>query len=317
MSELAIRAPRTTWLRQLLRRPTGVYGVLVVLVVAVVAAVSFFWTPYPLLEQDVADKWQGPSPEHWLGTDQIGRDTLSWLMAGAQTTVFVAVLSAAIAGAVGILLGAIGGLARRWVAEPLAVLVDILIAFPTLLIAMLIAASFGGSLWVVVLAVGISGGVAVARVVRPEIRAVERSDYVLAARAADVGRARIVVRHIVPNVAPVVIVQLSLIAASGILAEAGLSYLGYGAAPGTPSWGRSLADSQRYIAVQPEAVLWPGLTITVVVLALALLGDALREATDPRLKRARRVRRAEATDAVARRSGTDAVIVDTAGKAIA
>ncbi len=276
------------WLRELLRRPTGVFGVIVLVLLLLAATVSLFWTPYPLLEQDVADRWQGPSLEHPLGTDQIGRDTLSWLLAGSRTTVFVAFFSALAAGVIGVTLGAVGALSRRWVSEPLTVFIDILIAFPTLLIAMLIAATFGGSLLVVVVAVGIAGGVSIARVTRPEVRIINRSDYVLAARAGGVGRLRSLFTHVVPNIAPIVIVQLSLIAALSILAEAGLSYLGYGAPSGTPSWGRSLADSQRYITVQPAAVLWPGLTITLTVLGLTLLGDALREAIDPRLKRAGR-----------------------------
>jgi peptide/nickel transport system permease protein len=276
------------WALQLVRRPTGVFGVVVILLVLLAAAVSLVWLPHPLLAQDVADRWQGPSWEHWLGTDQIGRDTASWLLAGARTTVFVAVLSAVLAGALGVTLAALGALSPRRVAEPLTVLVDILIAFPTLLVAMLVAATAGGSLWVVVIAVGTAGGVSIARVTRPEIRRVDGSDFVLAARAAGVGRLRTIRTHVIPNVAPIVIVQLSLIAALAVLAEAGLSYLGYGAPSGTPSWGRSLADSQRYISVQPASVLWPGLTISLTVLGLSLFGDALREAADPRLKRSRR-----------------------------
>lgn len=278
---------RAGWWRELLLRPAGVYGVVVVVVLLGSAALSLVWTPYPLLQEDVSSRWQGPSAAHPLGTDQIGRDTFSWLLAGARTTVFVAALSPAIAAVIGVVLGVAGALAPRTASEPLAVLIDILIAFPTLLIAMLLAASLGGSLWVVVIAVGIAGGVSIARVVRPEVRIVDRSDYVLAARAAGVRRTPIVLQHIVPNVAPVVIVQLSLIAATAVLAEAGLSYLGYGAPAGTPSWGRSLAQSQQYIGVQPAAVLWPGLTITLTVLGFSLLGDALREAVDPRLKRSR------------------------------
>lgn len=285
------RPVRLVWLRELVRRPTGVFGLIVVAAVLGAALLSLFWTPYPLLEANVADKWQGPSAGHWLGTDQIGRDTLSWLLAGAQTTVFVAFFSVVIAGALGILLGLLGALTPRWSAEPLAVLVDILIAFPVLLIAMLLAAINGGSLWVVVLAVGIGSGVSIARVTRPEIRIVRRADFVLAARAAGVGSVRSILRHVVPNVAPVVVVQLSLTAAVSLLAEAGLSYLGYGAPSGTPSWGRSLADSQAYIGVRPESVLWPGLAITITVLGLTLLGDAIREATDPRLKRTKVVAR--------------------------
>lgn len=284
------RAPRTGWWFELLRRPGGVFGLVVVTLVLITALVSIWWTPYPLLQTDGYNGWQSPSPEHWLGTDQSGRDLASWIIAGARTTVFVAVLSALIAGAIGVLLGALGALTTRWFAESIAVLVDIVIAFPTLLIAMLLAATMGGSLWVVVLAVGIAGGVSVSRVIRPEIRIVDRADFVLAARAAGVGRATIVLRHVVPNVLPVLIVQLSMIAALAILAEAGLSYLGYGAPQGTASWGRSLAEAQRLIGVYPLSVLWPGAAITLSVLGLTLLGDALREATDPRLRRGRRVR---------------------------
>lgn len=272
-------------IRELLRRPAGAFGTAVVTGVLGAALLSFFWTPYPLLRQDVADRWLGPSAGHWLGTDQIGRDTLSWLLAGSRTTVFVAFWATLLAAGLGLALAAATSLTHRRVAEPLVVIVDILIAFPVLLIAMLVAAGFGGSLWVVVIAVGIGVGVNLARVVRPEIHRVTASDYVLAARAAGVGRAGILARHVVPNVGPVVIVQLSYVAAIAILAEASLSYLGYGAPAGSASWGRSLADSQQYIGVQPASVLWPGLAIAVTVLAITLLGDALREALDPRLRK--------------------------------
>ncbi|MEV6923665.1 ABC transporter permease [Dactylosporangium sp. NPDC051485] len=279
---------RPQWIGELLRRPAGAFGSAVVAIVAAAALVSLFWTPYPLLQQSVAERWQGPGARHWLGTDQIGRDTLSWLLAGGRTTVFVAFWATLIAAAVGLALATLTALSPRRVAEPVIVLVDILIAFPVLLIAMLLAAGFGGSLWVVVTAVGVGIGMNVARVVRPEIRRVTGSDYVLAARAGGVGPAGILARHVIPNVAAVAIVQLSYVAAVAILAEAGLSYLGYGAPAGTPSWGRSLADSQQYIAVQPASVVWPGLAIAVTVLAITLLGDALREALDPRLRRERR-----------------------------
>ncbi|MET7400187.1 ABC transporter permease [Dactylosporangium sp. NPDC005572] len=273
------------WIGELLRRPAGVFGTAVVGGVLVAALVSLFWTPYPLLRQDVAERWRGPGWSHWLGTDQIGRDILSWLLAGSRTTVFVAGWATLVAALLGIALAAATALSPRRIAEPLIVLVDILIAFPLLLIAMLLAAAFGGSLWVVVTAVGTGIGVNIARVVRPEVRRVIASDYVLAARASGVGPAGILARHVVPNVGPVMIVQLSYVAAVAVLAEASLSYLGYGAPPGAASWGRSLADSQQYIGVQPASVLWPGLAIALTVLAVTLLGDALREALDPRLRR--------------------------------
>jgi peptide/nickel transport system permease protein len=275
---------KSGWIRELLRRPTGAFGTVVVGGVIVSALVSRFWTPYPLLDQDVDDRWLGPSAHHWLGTDQIGRDTLSWLLAGSRTTLFVAFWATLIAALVGLALAALTALTPRAVAEPVIVVIDTLIAFPVLLIAMLLAAVFGGSLWVVVTAVGVGVGVNIARVVRPEIRRLAAADYVLAARSGGVGPLGILARHIVPNVGPVMIVQLSYVASLAILAEAGLSYLGYGAPPGTASWGRSLAASQHYIGVAPEAVLWPGLAIAMTALALTLLGDALREALDPRLR---------------------------------
>jgi peptide/nickel transport system permease protein len=280
---------RAEVLRALARRPGGAFGLVVVGLVAATALVSRFYLPHPLLESDPAARWLGPSLDHLLGTDQIGRDTLSWLMAGARTTVAVAAASMAIAALVGFPLAAIAGLARPGVSEPVVVVIDVLVALPTLLIAMLLAAPFGGSLGVVVLAVGVSSGVNIARVTRPEIHKVATADFILASRAAGAGAIRRFAGHILPNVGPITLVQLSYVGAVSILAEAGLTYLGYGAPPSTPSWGRSLASSQAYIQVAPASVVWPGLAIGLTVLALTLLGDALREAADPRLRRERPV----------------------------
>jgi peptide/nickel transport system permease protein len=149
---------------------------------------------------------------------------------------------------------------------------------------MLLAAPLGGSLGIVIAAVGGSAGIRIARVTRPEILKVAGADYILAAKASGTGFVRSLVGHILPNVGPIALVQLSGAAALSILAEAGLTYLGYGAPDGTPSWGRLLASSQAYIGVAPAAVIWPGIAIGVCVLALNLLGDAVREATDPRLR---------------------------------
>jgi peptide/nickel transport system permease protein len=206
-------------------------------------------------------------------------------MSGARTTVFVAVGSAVIAGVFGIILASVGALTARWVRESVAVLVDILIAFPVLLIALMIAGVFGRSLWVVIWAVGIGFSVNIARVARPELRRVLHSDFVLAARASGLTGTQTLVRHLLPNIAPVFIVQLSWGMAVAVLAEAGLSYLGVGATVTQPSWGLLLAELQQFLTVHPLSVLWPGLAITFTVLGLNLLGDALREATDPTLTR--------------------------------
>ena len=275
------RTPR--WLRALLGSGTGRFGVIVVLAIALTAIVAAFWTPFDPMNADVRGRWAPPSWPHLLGTDGTGRDILSLLMAGARTTVFVAVGAGIVATLVGVLLAALGALTARWLRETVAVLVDILIAFPVLMIAMMISAVWGGSLWVVVFAVGIGFGVSIARVTRPELRRVQQSDFVLAGRANGLTTGQNLVHHLLPNIAPIFIVQLSWSMAVAVLAEAGLSYLGFGASLADASWGVLLADLQRYIGVHPLTVVWPGLAITITVLGLNLLGDALREATDPTL----------------------------------
>ncbi|MEV7631227.1 ABC transporter permease [Microbacterium sp. NPDC089318] len=273
------------WLRALLSSWTGRFAVLVVLAIALTALASVFWTPFDPMLSDVRGRWAAPGWPHLLGTDGTGRDILSLLMAGARTTTFVAVGAGVVATLVGISLAALGALTTRWVRESVAVLVDILIAFPVLMIAMMISAVWGGSLWVVVFSVGIGFGVSIARVTRPELRRVQQSDFVLAGRASGLTGGQNLIRHLLPNIAPVFIVQLSWSMAVAVLAEAGLSYLGFGASLTEGSWGTLLADLQRYIGVHPLTVVWPGVAITLTVLGLNLLGDALREATDPTLSR--------------------------------
>jgi len=272
------------WLSRLWSTATGRFGLIVVVVIAVTAIVSLFWTPFDPQSSNIGDRWLPPSWPHLLGTDDTGRDILSLIMAGARTTLFVSVGAGIVATVIGIALAALGALTVRWVRETVAVFVDILIAFPVLLIAMMISSVWGGSLWVVIWAVGIGFGVNIARVTRPELRRVQQSDFVLAARASGLTSGQSLVRHLLPNVAPVFIVQLSWSMAVAVLAEAGLSYLGFGASVVEPSWGILLADLQRYIGVHPLSVIWPGLAITITVLALNLLGDGLREATDPTLR---------------------------------
>lgn len=270
-------------IRRLLARPTGCFAVVVLTLLVVLAAVSLVWTPQDPFRADPFQQWAAPSPAHWFGTDAAGRDIASYLLAGTRTTVLVAIGSGVVASLVGIVLTAIGSLTTRWVREGTAVLLDILVAFPTLLTAMLLTAVFGGSLGVVVVSVGLSFGVTIARVARGEIRRIARSDYVVAARASGVGPLGVLTRHLVPNAAPLFTVQLSLAMATAVLAEAGLSYLGYGAGSDTASWGNLLADLQTYIGVHPWSATWPGAAIALVVAALSLLGDAVRDATDPRL----------------------------------
>lgn len=272
-------------LRRLWRLSTGRFGLIVVAVILVTAALSVVWTPFDPQQVDIPNRWAPPGWPHVLGTDGTGRDILSLLIAGSRTTVIVAVGAGLVATVIGLALAALGALTRRWAREAVAVTVDILIAFPVLLIAMMISAVWGGSLWVVIWSVGIGFGVNIARVTRPELRRVLQSDFVLAGRASGLTPAQNLVRHLLPNVAPVFIVQLSWGMAVAVLAEAGLSYLGFGAPPTEPSWGLLLAQLQQYLTVYPLSVLWPGLAITFTVLGLNLLGDGIRDATDPTLSR--------------------------------
>jgi len=275
-------------LARALRTPAGAFGLIVVGAIIAVALVSLVWTPFPPYTVDSTARWASPSWPHLLGTDNTGRDILSLVMVGARTAILVAAGSAAIAVVFGLAMATLGALTPRWVRESAAVLIDILVAFPVLLIAMMLSAVWGGSLWVVAAAVGLGFGVNIARVTRPELRRIAASDFVLAARASGLTGAQTLRRHLLPNIVPILIVQVSWGMGVAVLAEAGLSYLGFGASVTDPSWGLLLAELQKYISVHPLSVLWPGLAITLAVLAFNLLGDALRDATDPTLTRGER-----------------------------
>lgn len=272
-------------MRSILRSGTGIFSVVTLSALVLSAIVSLFWTPHDPFEASAFRAWQSPSTEFWLGTDSSGRDTFSLLLAGSRVTVLVALGAAVFAGFLGTLIAVAGALGRSWIREPVAVLIDVLIAFPTLLIAMMLSSLVGASLATVIIAVGIGFGVSIGRVLRAEIRQVAGLDFVTAARAAGASRSVILRRHILPNVSPVFLVQLSLSMGLAVLAEAGLSYLGFGAPSSVPSWGRMLAETQTFMSVHPSSVLWPGLAITITVLALSLLGDTLRDVLDPQLTR--------------------------------
>jgi peptide/nickel transport system permease protein len=277
-----------TVLRSLVRTRTGLVGLVLVGLIVLVALLSLVWTPYDPTAINPTQEWAAPfQGGHLLGTDDLGRDILSQLMAGAQTTLLVAVGAAAIAGVVGLLLAVAAASTPRAVGEPIARITDLLVAFPALLLAIVLAAVYGGSTLTAVVAIGIGAAVQIARVTRTEIGRIIEADYVLAARAAGASRLRIIRRHVLPNVASTIIVQLSLIMALAALAEAALSYLGYGTPAPTPSWGRMLQELQTYIQIHPLVVVWPGVAIVGTVLGFNLLGDGLREATDPRLRNVR------------------------------
>lgn len=248
-------------------------GAAIVALVAVAALVSSAWTPYDPLQADVAARLQGSSAAHWMGTDQFGRDILSRVMDGARLTLTVAVGAVGISALVGVPLGIWAGM-RRGASRVVMAGADLLLAFPALLLAIVLTAVFGASIWIVVLAIGIAGIPGFVRVARAGALQVMQQDYILAARVAKVPGPVIARRHVLPNIWPIVLTQVSVAVALAILAEAGLSFLGLGAPAPYASWGRMLQASQPYLATTPHLALWPGAAIALTVLGFNLLGHA-------------------------------------------
>lgn len=252
------------------------------------ALLSFVWVPHDIAQVAIQSRLQSPSAAHWLGTDHFGRDIVSMLMLGARTSIAVALVAVGIGMAVGVPLG-LAAAARRgtWLDEVIMRGNDLIFAFPSLVIAILITAVFGPSAVNAILAIGIFNIPVFARVTRGGALSLWTLDYILAARVAGKGPARISVEHILPNILNLLIVQGTIQFSLGILAEAGLSYVGLGAQPPTASWGRMLAEAQTLIYTNPNLAILPGLAIILMVLGLNLMGDGMRDLLDPRLRRVR------------------------------
>lgn len=252
------------------------------------ALLSFLWTPYDVAALQIADRLQPPSATHWFGTDHFGRDVFSMIMVGARVSIAVALLAVGIGIGIGVPLG-LAAAARQggWLDETIMRGNDLVFAFPALLIAIMITAVFGPSATNAIIAIGIFNVPVFARLTRGAALSLWTREFVMAARVAGKGSARISVEHILPNVTNLLIVQGTIQFSLGILAEAGLSYLGLGAQPPTPSWGRMLAESQTMIGFAPWLALFPGLAIVLTVLGLNLMGDGLRDLIDPRTRRSR------------------------------
>ncbi len=263
-------------------------GLLLAGMALALALVSAIWTPHDIQAMALADKLNPPSPKHWLGTDQFGRDILSMLMVGARTTIAVALVAVGIGMAFGVPLGLwAAAVSGSGLDQAIMRGNDLIFAFPSLVIAILITAVFGPSAINAILAIGIFNIPVFARVTRAGALPLWTLDYVRAARIAGKGAARISLEHLLPNLMNLLIVQGTIQFSLGILAEAGLSYVGLGAQPPTPSWGRMLAEAQTLFAIAPHVAIFPGLAIVLTVLGLNLAGDGLRDALDPRLRRAR------------------------------
>lgn len=276
-----------TVLRQALGHRGFVLGGLLSGTFLIVALLSLVWTPHAVTAIEIANKLQGPSAAHWLGTDHFGRDLVSMLMVGASNSVAVALVAVGIGLGLGVPLGALAAAKRGWIDELVMRLSDFTFAFPALLSAVMITALLGPGAINSIIAIGIFNIPVFARLTRGAALVVWQREFILAARAAGKGLARISAEHVLPNIASVLIVQATIQFALAILAEAGLSYLGLGTQPPQPSWGKMLNEAQTLMFNAPQLAIFPGLAIALTVLGLNLFGDGLRDLLDPRLRRLR------------------------------
>ncbi|WP_158059286.1 nickel transporter permease [Halorussus halophilus] len=257
-------------------------GLMFVLVVVVAAILAPLIAPAEPNEQDLLNRLEPPSTEHPMGTDQLGRDMLTRLLYGARITLRIAVTVVAITLAIGTIIGVVAGYAGGWVDEALMRFVDILLAFPGILLALVIAGILGPSLTNIMIALAVVGWTQYARIIRGSVLSVKEKEFIKAAQLMDVSRTRIVARHVLPNVITPVIVLATMDMAYVILGTAGLSFLGLGAQPPTPEWGTMLSQGRNYLQDAWWVVNFPGLAIMITVLGFNLLGDGLRDVLDPR-----------------------------------
>lgn len=252
--------------------------------VVLAALTSFVWTPYPPNALDFGAQLQGPSLAHPLGTDHFGRDLLSRLLVGARGTLAVGVLAVGIALLSGSAIGLVSGWIGGWVDEVTMRVVDVLYAFPAILMALLLAAVYEPGRVTAMTAIGIATVPIFARIARASVLTLKSADFVEAGRALGAGPTRLLGRHVLPGALSPLIVQASLSLAVAVLAEAALSFLGLGTPPDVPSWGNMLREAQGFLALSPYPALVPGLAIVATVLGWSLLGDGLRDRLDPRLR---------------------------------
>lgn len=276
-------------LRRLRRSPTAIVGAVLVVLLVLVAVLAPVLAPYDPRATDLSQirpgVFPGPSAKHLLGLDTLGRDELSRIVYGARYSLLIGVVSLGIGASVGVAMGLVAGAFGGWVDGLIMRIVDVMLAVPGLLFAIGVAALLGRSLTSVMIAIAVVNIPVFARLLRGAMLGQRRSDYALAARSLGVSRGRVVLQHVFPNSLAPVIVQATLALATAIIDAAGLAYLGLGSAdPGVPEWGRMLAETNAFLETSPLLALFPGLAIVVSVLGFYLLGEALREALDPKLR---------------------------------
>lgn len=275
---------RKTPFGRLLRHRSGTFGLILVLAYVIIAVFAGVLAPYSPIEQDAPHRLQPPSSTYLLGTDEFGRDILSRLMHGATNSLQVSVLAVAISGILGTLLGIIAGYWSGWADNLLMRLMDLIFAFPAILLALSISAALGPGLSNTIIAISIVYLPIFARVARGSVLQLKELEYIEATRALGASQSRIIFFHILPNALTPTIVQVSLALSWAMLTEASLSFLGLGTIPPTPSWGGMLNDARKLMELAPWMAIAPGIAIMIGILGFNLLGDGLRDILDPRLR---------------------------------
>lgn len=281
MSEPVDSAARQTW-QVLRRRPAALFGAVVLLMMVGLALLAPWVAPFDPLTTSWSSIRKAPSATHWFGTDEVGRDVLSRVIWGARASLSAGLIAVAIAVLVGVPLGMLSGYRGGWFDTAIGRLTDAMLAIPFLILAIALAAFLGPSLGNAMIAIGVSATPIFVRLARGQVLSARAEDWVEAARAVGNPPGRILLRHILPNILPPVMVQATLAIAAAIIAEASLSFLGLGQQPPAPSWGSMLNTAQRFLTQAPWMAVFPGLAIFLTVLAFNLFGDALRDALDPR-----------------------------------
>ena len=263
----------------------AVIGCLAVIFLFIIALLAPHLTPY---HPDAIDAYRvllPPSASHWFGTDELGRDVLTRVIFGAQISLLVGFVAAGIAVLIGTLIGLLSGYYGGWLDSLLMRFVDIMLCFPTIFLILAVIAILEPSIWYIMIIIGLTGWMGLARLVRAETLSIRERDYILAARAIGASDLRIMARHILPNVMAPILVSATLGVGGAILIESALSFLGIGVQPPTPSWGNILTAGKEYIEFAWWLSLFPGFAILLTVLAYNLLGEGIRDALDPRLQR--------------------------------
>lgn len=272
-------------LRRYFRHPGLATGSIILVFLLLVALLAPWIAPYPPLKTNMANTLAPMSGVHWLGTDQYGRDVFSRILLGTQISLKVAFAVVALSLTAGTLIGALAGFAGGWTERITVVIIDILLAFPGFLFALALVAARGSSLESVILAVAIAFTPRVAAVMRSVVLTIKPRPFIEASRAIGMTETRVLLRHVIPNALPPVIVVATVSAATAILAEAGLSFLGLGVQPPTPTWGNIISDGNALITTNPWISLAAGFSIALAVIAFNLLGDGLRDTLDPQMRR--------------------------------